>query len=61
MLKRCNKKQANKLRSLKIRNDDIYELLEETLRRDKFDTKFWIVDGVDNNKDTNEEWEGKVV
>ena len=47
--------------ALRIRNDDIYELLEETFRRDKFDTEFWIVDGVDNSKDTNEEWEGRVV
>ena len=38
--KRCNKNQAEKLGALRIRNDDIYELLEETLRRDKFDTKF---------------------
>ena len=55
MLKRCNKKQANKLRSLKIRNDDIYELLEKIFIRDKFDTEFRIGDGVDYSKDFNKD------
>ena len=37
-----------------IKNGDIDELLEERLRRFKFNTKFGIEDGVDNSKDTNE-------
>ena len=45
--KRCNKKQANKLGALRIKNDDINELLEEIFRRDKCDTELGIEYSVD--------------
>ena len=38
---------------LRIRNDNIDELLEEILRRDKFDAEFEIEDGIDNSEDVN--------
>ena len=44
LTKKCNKKQVEKLGALEIRNDDIDELL--ILRRDKFNTKLGIEDGV---------------
>ena len=59
--KRCNKKQAEKLGALIIRNDDIDELLEERLRRDKFATEFGIEDDIDYSEDTNGYYEEKVV
>ena len=45
--KRCNKKQRENVGLLIIRNDGIYELLEEMFRRDKFGTEFGIENGVD--------------
>ena len=45
--KRCNKKQRENVGLLIIRNDGIYELLEEMFRRDKFETEFGIENGVD--------------
>ena len=53
--KRRNKNQAENLEYLRIRNDDIDELLEETFIRDKFDTKFGIEDGVECSEDSNED------
>ena len=38
---------------LRIRNDNIDELLEEILRRDKFDAEFEIEDGIDKSEDVN--------
>ena len=59
--KRCNKKQREKLTHLIIKNDGIDELLKEVLRRDKFDAKFGIEDGVDNSKSTNEGLEDRII
>ena len=53
--KRRNKNQAENLGYLRIRNDDIDELLEETFIRYKFDTKFGIEDGVECSEDSNED------
>ena len=50
---RCNKKQAERLGALRIRNDDIDKLLEKMFRRDEFDTEFGIKDGVNYSDDTN--------
>ena len=38
---------------MKIRNDNIDELLEEILRRDKFDAEFEIEDRIDNSEAVN--------
>ena len=38
--KRCNKKQTENSGALRIRNDDIDEILEEIFGRNKFDTEF---------------------
>ena len=54
MPKRCNKKQVEKLRYLRMINDDMYELLEKILRRVKFDAEFGIWDDVDYNDNANE-------
>ena len=59
--KRCNKKQAEKLESLRIRNDDIDELLQELFRRDKFDTEFGIEDDVEYSENTNKDYEWKLI
>ena len=59
--KRCNKKQVEKLGALIIRNDDIDELLEKRLTRDKFTIEFGIEDDIDYSEDTNGYYEGKVV
>ena len=39
--------------ALRIRNDDIDELLEEIRRRDKFGTEFGIKDSVEYSEDVN--------
>ena len=51
--KRYINKQAEKLGALRIRNDDIDELLEKIIRRNKFDTEFGIEDDVDYSEDPN--------
>ena len=40
--KRCKKKEATKLETIRMSNEDIDELLEEIHRRDKLDTDFDI-------------------
>ena len=55
---RCNKRQVENLEASRIRIDDIDELLEELLRRDKFDTEFGVEDGVDYSRDLEIEKEG---
>ena len=40
--KRCKIKEATKLGAIRMRNEDINELLEEIHRRDKLDTEFYI-------------------
>ena len=50
-----------KLKALRIRNDDIDELLEEKLRRDKVDIDFGIEDGIDYSENANEDKEGRVM
>ena len=50
--KRGNKKEAKKLGAIRMRNDNIDELIEEIHRRDKLDTDFDIqYDGEDINGD----------
>ena len=38
-----------------IRNDNMDELLEELLKRNKFDVVFEIEDGVENSEDPNKD------
>lgn len=40
--KKCNKRQAKKLAALRIKNENIYELVEEIHKRNKFDIEFGI-------------------
>ena len=50
--KRCKKKEALNLEAIRMRNEDIDELLEEIHRRDKLDTDFdKECDGQDINGD----------
>ena len=51
----CNKNQAEKLRTLSIRNHYIDEILEEIFRRDKLYTEFGIENSIDYSNDTNEQ------
>ena len=52
LLKRCKKKEATKLRAIRMSNEDIDELLEEIHRRDKLDIYIDIeYDGEDINGD----------
>ena len=46
-------KEAEIFWILRIRNNNIDELLEEILRGDKFDAEFEIEDGIDNSEDVN--------
>ena len=48
----CNKKQAENLESLKIKDDDIYELLQEINRKDEFDIEFENKDDTIREDDT---------
>ena len=45
--KKCNKKQAENFGALKIRNNNIDDLIEEIFRRSNFDTEFGIEYGID--------------
>ena len=52
LTKRCKKKEALNLEAIRMRNEDIDELLEEIHRRDKLDTDFdKECDGQDINGD----------
>ena len=53
MSNRWNKNQAETLGALIIRNDDIDELLEEILKKDKLYTEFGIEHGIDYSVHTN--------
>ena len=48
----CNKKQAENLEALKIKDDDIYELLQEINRKDEFDIEFEKKDDTIREDDT---------
>ena len=37
---KCNKKQATNQGATKIDNDDVFQIIEEVYRRDKFDKEF---------------------
>ena len=50
--KMCNKKQAENLEALKIKDDDIYELLQEINRKDEFDIEFEKEDDTIREDDT---------
>ena len=61
---KCNKKEATNQGAMKIDDDDIWEIIEEAYRRDKFDKKFDIglifeceVDG--SNSEDEEESSGE--
>ena len=49
------------MKALRIRNDDIDELLEGKLRRDKVDIDFGIEDGIDYSENDNENKEGRAM
>ena len=49
------------MRASRIRNDDIGELLEEVLRKDKLDTEFGIKDGVNYSDDANIDQEKRLL
>ena len=56
LLEKCNKKQAANQETMKIDDDDVYQIIEEVYRRDNFDKEFdmGLISECEYDEDTSE-------